>query len=134
MRNEHFGSVPSLLSRIALIQCSLIAEEGLAAIHASETTVTTPTGDTYSGISSEGSVNVVSIIRAGDALLSAVLECEPGLPVGKILIQRNEDSVRKEPVMYYSKLPRNIKQSSVLLVDPMLATGGSLNLAIQVIL
>lgn len=52
---------------------------------------------------------------------------------GKILIQRDEESEDKHPVMYYSKLPPGIGEfESVLLVDPMLGTGGSAKMAIKV--
>lgn len=56
-----------------------------------------------------------------------------GNPPGKILIQRDESSEDKHPVMYYSKLPPKVEEfERVLLVDPMLATGGSVNMAIKV--
>ncbi|CAN0342794.1 unnamed protein product, partial [Phaeothamnion confervicola] len=67
-------------------------------------------------------------MRAGDSFLQEVLACCPGMPVGKLLIQRDEASADKHPVLFYRKLP------PVLLVDPMLATGGSANLAIQTML
>lgn len=80
-------------------------------------------------------VCVVSIIRAGDALLQAVLACEPGLAVGKILIQRDETTIEKTPRLYYAKLPPNVIQYDiVVIVDPMLATGGSVLLAIETLL
>ena len=52
--------------------------------------------------------------------------------IGKILIQRNEDTA--EPQLFYAKLPPDIAQRYCLLLDPMLATGGSANKAIQVLL
>lgn len=52
---------------------------------------------------------------------------------GKILIQRDEQSAEKSPIMFYSKLPPNVSSfENVLLVDPMLATGGSVLMAIKV--
>jgi uracil phosphoribosyltransferase len=55
-----------------------------------------------------------------------------GCFAGKVLIQRDEKSEDKHPIMYYSKLPPNVeKLDNVLLVDPMLATGGSVNMAIK---
>lgn len=52
---------------------------------------------------------------------------------GKILIQRDESSEDKHPVMFYSKLPPHVESfDRVLLVDPMLATGGSVMMAIKV--
>ena len=58
-------------------------------------------------------------------MLEAVRQCAPGITVGKILIQRDEESEEKLPKMYYQKYPPNIGARKVLLCDPMLATGGS---------
>lgn len=112
---------------------SIICEEGLARVsHIKATTVTTPTGSTYNGetIDTE-SVVAVSIIRAADSMLDCLLRAEPQIKVGKILIQRDE--VTAKPKLYYSKLP-NLKEKSILLLDPMLATGGSAKAAVQVLL
>jgi uracil phosphoribosyltransferase len=73
----------------------------------------------------------VSIIRSGDALLESVRECLPSVAVGKILIQRNEESIEKEAVFYYSKMPPGVENMNILLCDPMLATGGSAKAAID---
>jgi uracil phosphoribosyltransferase len=73
----------------------------------------------------------VSIIRAGDALLDCFIKIAPEAAVGKILIQRNEET--KLPVLYYSKLPM-LEGRNVVLLDPMLGTGGSAKAAIQVLL
>ncbi|XP_023321455.1 uracil phosphoribosyltransferase [Eurytemora carolleeae] len=78
-------------------------------------------------------VCIVSIVRSGDILQEAVRVLSPGFSVGKILIQRDESREDKPAVLYYKKLPKNINQSFVLLVDPMLATAGSAIRAIQVL-
>lgn len=51
--------------------------------------------------------------------------------MGKILIQRDESSATKEPKLLYTKLPSDIRDRDVIVVDPMLATGGSILLAIE---
>ena len=56
-----------------------------------------------------------------------------GVSVGKILIQRDESKPDKPAVLYYKKLPKNISDSYVILVDPMLATGGSAIRALEVL-
>ena len=76
----------------------------------------------------------VSIIRAGDSLLDAVRFCLPSVRVGKILIQRDEESREKKPILYYTKFPKDISKKSILLVDPMLASGGSALCAIKCLL
>ncbi len=78
---------------------------------------------------------IVSIIRAGDALLEAFRCIQPGVKIGKILIQRDEDSKNKDAILYYKKLPKNISNTStIILVDPMIGTGGSAKKAISVLL
>ena len=66
---------------------------------------------------------LVPILRAGMGMIDGMLSLLPEASVGHIGIYRNESS--KEPIEYYSKLPSNINQSQILLIDPMLATGGS---------
>ncbi|KAF0700136.1 Aste57867_9324 [Aphanomyces stellatus] len=113
----------------------ILAEEALATCAMEYATVWTPTGAEYSGMVPTNNVCAVSIIRAGDALLDAVLHCVPSIAVGKILIQRNENTIEKSPILFYSKLPPRIAgYGRVLLVDPMLATGGSAKLAIQTLI
>jgi len=110
----------------------ILAEDGIAQLAPKEVVVKTPTGDTYTGSAVDvASMCAVSIVRAGDSLLGAVRSCEPGISVGKILIQRDESTEDKRPVIYYSKLPPSIAEKDVLLVDPMLATGGSAKMAIK---
>ena len=77
---------------------------------------------------------VVSIVRSGDILLEAIRYIQPGIKVGKILIQRDESTESKKPILYYKKLPKDINECTVILVDPMLATGGSARKAISVLL
>ena len=55
----------------------------------------------------------------------------PGIPVGKILIQRDETSKEKTPILFYEKYPPNIHEKEILLSDPILATGGSAIMAIK---
>ncbi|KAG6579754.1 uracil phosphoribosyltransferase [Phytophthora cinnamomi] len=69
------------------------------------------------------------------SLLHAAISCDPTIAVGKILIQRDESSDDKHPVMYYSKLPPSVATfENVLVVDPMLGTGGSITMAIKTLL
>ena len=68
-------------------------------------------------------VTFVSILRAGLGMISGALECIPDASVGHIGMFRNEETL--EPVRYYCKLPKNMHESVVFVLDPMLATGGS---------
>lgn len=116
----------------------LLAEESLAHLPSTPRTVTTPTGIPYVGEistaeSSPDAVCAVSIVRAGDSLLESVREISPGMRVGKMWIQRNENSPSKEAVHSSgcTKLPKGIEDMDVILCDPMLATGGSARSALR---
>ena len=72
-------------------------------------------------------IGFISNIISGDILQEAVRQLEPGVKVGKILIQRDESSVEKTPKLFYKKLPKDIPDCFTILVDPMLATAGRLS-------
>ena len=109
----------------------LLVEETAAALPSKPLTINTPTNIRYKGQvniidTNPEKVCLVSIIRAGDALLESFRELFPGATVGKMWIQRNESSSTKEAVHSCTKLPPAINEmEAVVLCDPMLATGGS---------
>ena len=74
---------------------------------------------------------VVPVLRAGLGMLDAVLELVPNARVGHIGLQRDE--ITAVASRYYSKLPASLRSSFVLMIDPMLATGGSAVAAIQLL-
>ncbi len=76
-------------------------------------------------------VVVVPVLRAGLGMLDAVLELLPSARVGHIGLQRDESTAVAS--QYYAKLPANLPSSYVVLVDPMLATGGSAVAALDVL-
>lgn len=112
-----------------------MAEEGLARLSETETIIETPCGK-WKGPQPPNNANIcaVSIVRSGDILLEAVRAITPGLAVGKILMQRDEESKEKNAVHYYTKLPRQIASMKVILCDPMLATGGSACGALKILI
>jgi uracil phosphoribosyltransferase len=56
----------------------------------------------------------------------------PGISIGKVLIQRDEESADRKAIFYYSKLPEDIQSKArVFILDPMLATGGSAEMCID---
>ena len=67
---------------------------------------------------------VATLTTTGDILLEAVRQVEPGVAIGKILIQRDESHPEKLPTLFYQKLPKDIAERFVILVDPLLATAG----------
>ncbi|KAI8925253.1 uracil phosphoribosyltransferase-domain-containing protein [Entophlyctis helioformis] len=109
-----------------------LVEEALNHLPFTETSVTTPQGATYAGLVPEGKICGISILRAGEAMEQGLRDCCRSVRIGKILIQRDEDTA--QPKLFYSKLPGDVDQRFCLLLDPMLATGGSANKAIEVLL
>ncbi|KAF2261055.1 PRTase-like protein [Lojkania enalia] len=110
----------------------LLVEEGLNHLPVVEQTITTPVGRTYSGVKFEGKICGVSIMRAGEAMEQGLRDCCRSVRIGKILIQRDEET--SKPKLYYDKLPEDISDRWVLLLDPMLATGGSALMAVEVLI
>merc|ERR1712166_247141 len=112
----------------------LLVEEALAMLPFDPVQITTPTGSTFDGYMFKTSLVGVSIVRAGESMEQSLRDVVKGVRIGKILIQRNEESADKEAKLYYSKLPGDIANREVLLLDPMLASGGSAICAVKVLL
>ena len=74
-------------------------------------------------------VALVPILRAGLGMVDAMMELIPAAKIGHIGLYRNEETL--EPVEYYCKMPSDIEEREVLVLDPMLATGGSADAAIK---
>lgn len=74
---------------------------------------------------------LVPILRAGVGMLDGVLELIPWALVGHLGIYRDHATLR--PVTYYAKLPKNLRQSWIIITDPMLATGGSAAEAVRIV-
>ena len=68
-------------------------------------------------------VVLVPVLRAGLGMVGGFLDIIPDAKVGHIGLQRDEETLK--PKQYYYKTPKNLKTSTVILLDPMLATGGS---------
>ena len=90
-----------------------------------ETPLETTTGSRLDG----GTVCLISILRAGNGLLDGMLNLMPTAGVGHIGLYREPDT--HVPVEYYIKLPSNLEDRLCIVVDPMLATGGTATAAVQ---
>ena len=99
----------------------LLVEEGLNHLPVVEHTVRTPVDRTYAGVQFQGKICGVSIMRAGEAMEQGLRDCCRSVRIGKILIQRDEET--SKPRLFYDKLPEDIADRWVLLLDPMFATG-----------
>ncbi|GIH05176.1 uracil phosphoribosyltransferase [Rhizocola hellebori] len=124
-RREDFLHVSSRIMR-------LLIEFGLNLLPFDPWEVQTPVGRTYSGLRLTNDVCAVSIARAGNSIEAELRAVCPTIRLGQMLIQR--DKVTKLPRLYLSLLPPNIGDGHVLLLDPMLATGGTARAAIEVLL
>lgn len=108
----------------------LLAAEALRSVPAAPVTVTTPLGPAAGRVVAAGLV-VVPVLRAGLGMLDAVLALVPSARVGHIGLQRDEATAVAS--QYYSKLPPGVADSFVLMLDPMLATGGSATAAVDLL-
>ncbi|MGI6678055.1 MAG: uracil phosphoribosyltransferase [Dehalobacterium sp.] len=90
--------------------------------------IETPIATARSQIIYGKKVAIVPILRAGLGMVGGILQLIPAARVGHIGLYRDEETLR--PVEYYCKLPNDINEREVIIVDPMLATGGSAAAAI----
>lgn len=101
----------------------LLAYEALRDLATVTTTIETPLESTETSVLVEPHPCVVGILRAGLVMVEAIQTLLPDSPIGHLGMARDHDT--HEPVTYYAKLPSDIAEREVILVDPMLATGGS---------
>ena len=109
----------------------LLTYEATKDLATEEVDISTPLERTTVQRISGKKVAVCPILRAGIGMLDGVLSLISGARVGFIGLYRNEDTL--EPVEYYVKLPNDIDQRDVILLDPMLATGKSTGYAARVV-
>lgn len=105
----------------------LLVAEALADMATDEVEVETPLEHT-AGIRLQRPVVAVAVLRAGLGLLNSVLKLVPDTKIGFAGVYRDEETA--QPIEYYTKFP-TIDSARVLVLEPMLATGGSLSWAVQ---
>jgi len=110
----------------------LLVEFGLSFLPYEETQVVTPTGDAYEGLKFKSNICGVSIIRSGEAMEDALRSVCRAVRIGKILIQRNKDSDRRE--LIYARLPEDVASRHVILMDPVAASGKTVLRAMEILL
>ena len=138
-KNVHILSHPLIRHKLAIIRnkntdtkqfrevikeiATLIAYESFKDVPTQEIEVETPLETTMQTVVKENSIAIVPILRAGLGMVEGIHSLFPAAKVGHIGMYRNEETL--EPQEYYCKLPTQIEEKVVMLVDPMLATGGS---------
>ena len=113
-----------VVERISII----LAVEISADFEISKIRLKTPLEET-TGYELNQNIVLVPVLRAGLGMVNGFLEIIPEAKVGHIGLQRNEETLK--PMEYYFKTPKDLDKSKIILIDPMLATGGSASEAIK---
>lgn len=121
LRDKNTGSKEfrELVSEIAMLMCY----EATRDLPLKEIEIETPVAVAQTKVISGRKLAFVPILRAGLGMVEGVLELVPAARVGHIGLYRDPETL--QPVEYYSKLPSDIEEREVIVLDPMLATGGS---------
>ena len=113
-----------LISEVAMLMCF----EATRDLQLQDVTITTPICDTVVQELKGKKLAIVPILRAGLGMVDGILQMIPAAKVGHIGLYRDEKT--HEPIEYYCKLPEDLPERDIFVVDPMLATGGSASSAI----
>ena len=129
LRNKNTGSKEfrELVSEVSMLMCY----EATRDLPLKEVEVETPVSIAKTKVIAGRKLAFVPILRAGIGMLDGVLSMVPAAKVGHIGLYRDPQTL--QPVRYYSKLPTDIKEREVIVLDPMLATGGSAVEAIKML-
>lgn len=127
MRNKKTGSKDfrELLNEISMLMGYEITRD----LPLEDITIETPVCKTKAKMVSGKKIAIVPILRAGIGMVDGILSLVPVAKVGHIGLYRDPET--HEPVEYYCKLPADVQERMVILIDPMLATGGSACDALQ---
>lgn len=129
MRDKTTGSkvFRELVGEVAMLMCY----EATRDLPTQEVLVETPISVAKAKTIEGRKLAFVPILRAGTGMLEGMLSLVPAAKVGHIGLYRDEETLK--PVEYYNKLPSDIHERDVIVLDPMLATGGSAADAITII-
>lgn len=127
MRKQN-TSTPEFRQRLREIS-QLLAYEITRSLPITAQRIETPIQSMQAPVLAGKELALISILRAGNGLLDGILELVPDAKVGFIGLFRDEETLK--PVQYYYKVPDELNQRMVIVVDPMLATGNSAIAAID---
>lgn len=108
---------------------TLLCYEATKDAELEKTIIETPLEKMETGKLNEDNYAIVPILRAGMGMLDGIINVIPNAKVGHIGLYRDEETF--QPIEYYFKMPENVSQREVLIIDPMLATGGSASATIS---
>lgn len=147
MENVHILSHPLLQHKLTILRdagtgvkefrevvaevAALMCYEATRDLPLREFSVTTPVGEARGYAIAGKKLAIVPILRAGLGMVDGILTLIPSAKVGHVGLYRDPETL--EPVEYYCKMPPDISERNVLLLDPMLATGGSAAAAIALL-
>lgn len=115
--------------RVALQASTLLLIEATSDLPTHTVSVQTPLTETQGQVLQRPDFVLLPILRAGLGMVEGILHLLPNARVGHIGLQRNDNTLHADE--YYLKMPDNLAQSEVLVIDPMLATGGSASVALR---
>ncbi len=129
LRDENTGvkDFREVVSEIATLMCY----EATRDLPLEEVEIKTPITTAKFKMIAGKKLAIVPVLRAGLGMVDGILTLIPSVKVGHIGLYRDPDTL--EPVEYYCKMPTDIAERDVIILDPMLATGGSASAAIQFI-
>ncbi|MEI3146072.1 MAG: uracil phosphoribosyltransferase [Methanobrevibacter smithii] len=127
LRDIHTGTKEfrELITEISTLLCYEATKDAKL----EKTTIETPLEKMETGKLNEDNYAIVPILRAGMGMLDGIINVIPNAKVGHIGFYRDEETF--QPIEYYFKMPENVSQREVLIIDPMLATGGSASATIS---
>jgi uracil phosphoribosyltransferase len=117
-KNTDFRSFRGLMRELAMLLCYEFTED----LKLTPRQVETPMG-MADGVKADERIGIVPVLRAGLGMLEGILELLPSVQVWHIGLYRDEHTLR--PVQYYNRLPHRAELDVAIILDPMLATGGS---------
>jgi uracil phosphoribosyltransferase len=126
-KNTSSKEFRELIAEVAMLMCY----EATRDLPLKEVEVETPIAIAKTKIISGRKLAFVPILRAGIGMIDGLIDLIPAAKVGHIGLYRNPETF--EPVEYYSKFPPDITERDVIVLDPMLATGGSAKDAISIV-
>ncbi len=121
LRDKNTGTKEfrELISEITVFLCY----EAMKDAKLTDVEIETPITKTNAKMINENDYVFVPILRAGTGMINGIVSMIPNAKIGHIGLYRNEETLK--PVRYYYKMPKGIENKQVLVLDPMLATGGS---------